>query len=138
MRYKTLISIHAPREGGRRHAASLHRTGKLISIHAPREGGDDDEALQGKITGYISIHAPREGGDAVCARQALHPTAYFNPRPPRGGRRRSCTCQPRHVGISIHAPREGGDLILPRGEAGIVISIHAPREGGDSQCSSRN
>ena len=34
----------------------------------------------------ISIHAPREGGDWAAARP-LTWAAYFNPRPPRGGRR---------------------------------------------------
>ena len=36
----------------------------------------------------ISIHAPREGGDGIPWRQTVEPT-YFNPRPPRGGRRRT-------------------------------------------------
>ena len=102
----------------------------------------------------ISIHAPREGGDG--RRRHWRPAqAYFNPRPPRGGRPAIKACQAAHglfqstpparggdgvlcwawleeAYISIHAPREGGDdrpsiFCLPsRG-----ISIHAPREGGD-------
>ena len=35
----------------------------------------------------ISIHAPREGGDFVILAAPFAPR-YFNPRPPRGGRRR--------------------------------------------------
>ena len=79
----------------------------------------------------------------------------FNPRPPRGGRRRLVNASlgqllfqstPPARGatgdvwckyhwdreISIHAPREGGDDRCRRGlsPAG-TISIHAPREGGD-------
>ena len=56
----------------------------------------------------------------------------FNPRPPRGGRRRQRYggADPRH--ISIHAPREGGDRALELAEELPEISIHAPREGGDS------
>ena len=80
--------------------------------------------------------------------------AYFNPRPPRGGRRRP---RPRHgmsssfqstppargatlgntpkvlsLYISIHAPREGGDWVYSlQGTWACNISIHAPREGGD-------
>ena len=57
----------------------------LISIHAPREGGD--------VTVFplpcgllISIHAPREGGD-VSGHHGGVRSDYFNPRPPRGGRR---------------------------------------------------
>ena len=34
---------------------------------------------------HISIHAPREGGDE-CLFRVRAATAYFNPRPPRGGR----------------------------------------------------
>ena len=34
---------------------------------------------------------------------------YFNPRPPRGGRRRRDDPPHQHDVISIHAPREGGD-----------------------------
>ena len=57
----------------------------LISIHAPREGGDDYMAALLTTLG-ISIHAPREGGDY---RNELESgvSFYFNPRPPRGGRR---------------------------------------------------
>ena len=36
----------------------------LISIHAPREGGDRQNAVGGDALGDISIHAPREGGDS--------------------------------------------------------------------------
>ena len=56
----------------------------VISIHAPREGGD--AAGRSYIPHQaISIHAPREGGDAgpvlvLCVQR------NFNPRPPRGGR----------------------------------------------------
>ena len=36
----------------------------LISIHAPREGGDGN-ITQTLVSQMISIHAPREGGDRV-------------------------------------------------------------------------
>ena len=57
----------------------------------------------------------------------------FNPRPPRGGRRKTeIGAQTLYV-ISIHAPREGGDVKHFFGISGhFVISIHAPREGGDA------
>ena len=147
-----------------------------ISIHAPREGGDDeDEDID--EDDEISIHAPREGGDALIrfrtlARRTFQSTppargatvdgynlkpgdVYFNPRPPRGGRRYFVKIINTRPQISIHAPREGGDI----GNASITgtktkfqstppargatsrlmmfcefdrrISIHAPREGGD-------
>ena len=35
---------------------------------------------------------------------------YFNPRPPRGGRRGWIRGSAVGLGISIHAPREGGDI----------------------------
>ena len=101
----------------------------------------------------ISIHALREEGDGPC-RWAQKPTAYFYPRPPRGGRlvaayikkastkflstpsaRRatrgpSVFCRCGH--ISIHALREEGDIeqynaLVHR----LDISIHALREEGD-------
>ena len=80
----------------------------MISIHAPREGGDDfDNACNSKPLEFqstppargatllflvlcmiplISIHAPREGGDLV-VNTVDGLKGYFNPRPPRGGRR---------------------------------------------------
>ena len=79
----------------------------------------------------ISIHAPREGGDVVRI-AVLTTNTYFNPRPPRGGRRRICTLLSCRLHFNPRPPR-GGRLdywiawyTLPR------ISIHAPREGGDS------
>ena len=56
---------------------------------------------------------------------------YFNPRPPRGGRRKHATAASTIAVISIHAPREGGDLNLDWLLNKVKISIHAPREGGD-------
>ncbi len=35
----------------------------VISIHAPREGGDDQARETAQQAPVISIHAPREGGD---------------------------------------------------------------------------
>ena len=81
----TAISIHAPREGGDFQYFKRSCVKTDISIHAPREGGDFYMAALLTSLG-ISIHAPREGGDAmtILAVELLH---YFNPRPPRGGRR---------------------------------------------------
>ena len=57
----------------------------LISIHAPREGGDVKIGQDRSIISIISIHAPREGGD--CTHLAERSVIWnFNPRPPRGGR----------------------------------------------------
>ena len=59
-------------------------------------------------------------------------SGYFNPRPPRGGRRPVPQPAPPPANISIHAPREGGDdQARETAQQAPVISIHAPREGGD-------
>ncbi len=57
----------------------------------------------------ISIHAPREGGDESGVHIGESSTWYFNPRPPRGGRRFDGWSYTLTFDISIHAPREGGD-----------------------------
>ena len=41
--------------------------------------------------------------------RAVSGTSYFNPRPPRGGRRHADGLGVDDDTISIHAPREGGD-----------------------------
>ena len=41
----------------------------LISIHAPREGGDINYWAMNYTKYQISIHAPREGGDNQLKRQ---------------------------------------------------------------------
>ena len=80
------ISIHAPREGGdliMRQAAI--DAGEFQST-PPARGATHPKRISG-LCQAISIHAPREGGDCGhCDRLAGH--QYFNPRPPRGGRRR--------------------------------------------------
>ena len=56
----------------------------------------------------------------------------FNPRTPRGVRRREAWKQGAAKAISIHAPREGCDAQLPSPlHLKGLISIHAPREGCD-------
>ena len=106
-----VISIHAPREGGDIYLSVLeHKVD--ISIHAPREGGDQWSIPWARWRRCISIHAPREGGDLLVGRthgaaklfQSTPPARgatasisvispghlqYFNPRPPRGGRRQN-------------------------------------------------
>ena len=123
----------------------------------PPRGGRPDGAGHGRRTCCISIHALREEGDCAgyvvigdtlvflstpSARRAtlwlsmsMMITAYFYPRPPRGGRpriacawptsfiflstpsARRATWQllrlPDHRSISIHALREEGDAISP-------------------------
>ena len=80
----------------------------FISIHALREEGDGKPLLGGDAGDVISIHALREEGDPRPGylRQL---SAYFYPRPPRGGRRWLPPCVRRRQDISIHALREEGD-----------------------------
>ena len=88
------------------------------------------------------------------------PTAYFYPRPPRGGRQHLRRCAQDALKISIHALREEGDLAgevldeatyrflstpsarraTPDTATKVVlyeISIHALREEGDPRSSPR-
>ena len=107
------------------------RAARQISIHAPREGGDLSFFYTLFEIVVISIHAPREGGDGLSSSGLLNLTD-FNPRPPRGGRRKDRSAWGRGVNISIHAPREGGDIMAELAQyIRMPISIHAPREGGD-------
>ena len=58
--------------------------------------------------GRISIHASCKGSDHS-AGWCRYPGQYFNPRFPRGKRRRECMCMPGLNFISIHASRGGSD-----------------------------
>ena len=80
---KTIISIHAPREGSDIQLRIVAHE-RHISIHAPREGSDGIPTRRSCRQSSISIHAPREGSDRV-------PAGMYQ----------------RQVSISIHAPREG-------------------------------
>ena len=103
------ISIHAPREGGDDTGSSVRkqdvhdfnprppRGGRRTFCkplnHAlkfqstpPARGATQSADRAGSRRRNISIHAPREGGDCMSATRRSMP-AYFNPRPPRGGRR---------------------------------------------------
>ena len=77
-----------------------------ISIHAPREGGDEDRSRYEKRC-RISIHAPREGGDPIWKYGRSPTRKYFNPRPPRGGRRRVCRILLHHKDFNPRPPRGG-------------------------------
>jgi len=100
----------------------------------------------------VSIHAPREGSDRLSG-EKIPAVPGFNPRPPRGERRkdrrqpttkrrfqstppeRGATHQsgphPESPPVSIHAPREGSDEAVKDEWEAFKVSIHAPREGSD-------
>ena len=116
--------------------------------------GTTQQRVDGKRSVGISIHVPREGHDEVRHGYAKLQN-HFNPRAPRGARRKAIperpdrrafqsTCPARGTTqrerlpdrcrhISIHVPREGHDESKPRPARGAKnISIHVPREGHDS------
>ena len=57
--------------------------------------------------------------------------AYFNPRPPRGGRPDLQPVECYKLAISIHALRGEGDISAKRDKTTPSISIHALRGEGD-------
>ena len=104
----TVISIHAPREGGDQ-AAGHGCLGQAISIHAPREGGDCQGYLVEVCPFGISIHAPREGGDNITFFHIISYWYVFQSTPPARGATALMAALKERRNISIHAPREGGD-----------------------------
>ncbi len=76
----------------------------------------------------ISIHALREEGDATSP-SSVAVSAYFNPRPPRGGRRDNKNGESEHADFNPRPPRGGrrasGDL--PRTAKGFQSTPSARR-----------
>ena len=68
-------------------------------------------------------------------RPSMHIAAstYFNPRSPRGERRKLDIGSQDARSISIHAPHEGSDVTVGKAIDAYItsISIHAPHEGSD-------
>ena len=106
------------------------------------------------VSGRVFLSTPSARRATTKSRRLQRQRPYFYPRPPRGGRPKSCSRGFWSGGISIHALREEGDESVrsfldeninfyprpPRGgrhghhPAGIQpanISIHALREEGD-------
>ena len=79
------ISIHALREEGDAEACTTEYLRELFQS-TPSARRATGGGLKNAFTVFISIHALREEGDAalLLLTTAAH---YFNPRPPRGGRR---------------------------------------------------
>ncbi len=102
-----VISIHVPREGHDKGDGDIQRARRAISIHVPREGHDYFWLWDAYLR-HISIHVPREGHD-LSAPPLVCRLRHFNPRAPRGARRRRHHTRLRRIDISIHVPREGHD-----------------------------
>ena len=75
-----------PPRGGRRTSSWPYDAFIQISIHALREEGDEPKYHRRIVARFISIHALREEGDQLPP-LVVSMAGYFNPRPPRGGRR---------------------------------------------------
>ena len=99
-----------PREG---HDATnaANSAAAAISIHVPREGHDPSKPSK-EDKRMISIHVPREGHDRS-VRWGSRPEWYFNPRAPRGARRRGSGAGWQHRHFNPRAPR-GARLFPPR------------------------
>ena len=101
-----------------------------ISIHAPREGGDGNIWMSRCCLPYFNPRPPRGG------RRGRHiscsPQRHFNPRPPRGGRRRLVNASLGQLLFQSTPPARGATRLLSRKVGSTYISIHAPREGGDA------
>ena len=152
------ISIHALREEGDPCRNSA-RYAPFISIHALREEGDADTfCWPQRTSAFLSTPSARRA--TFQCNFSTPPTAYFYPRPPRGGRREQAAAMGKACAISIHALREEGDgrpraahtqndnfyprpprggrrFVAVGGTSDGVISIHALREEGDNSRSVR-
>ena len=82
------------------------------------------------IDAYFNPRPPR-GGRRLLRVKSSKSSSYFNPRPPRGGRPCACWEACETLEISIHALREEGDPDRHPGCHDHCISIHALREEGD-------
>ena len=84
----------------------------------------------------VSIHAPRAGGDRHDRgnHEQVHPC--FNPRPPRGGRRRQAPKFRVAARQFQSTPPARGATSEEPYRRWFGVSIHAPRAGGD--CASKN
>ena len=128
------ISIHALREEGDVAAdAELYVAEKFLSTPSARRATRRSEQSR-HVSAYFYPRPPRGGRRLVLLISAGR--IYFYPRPPRGGRPRLRVLDPFVLEISIHALREEGDDDPADDRIPIVvISIHALREEGDRRAS---
>ena len=126
------VSIHAPR-AGRDCATRAMEIDIGVSIHAPRAGRDGAFSTDRTRTPGFNPRAPR---GARRKRQALRRAPWgFNPRAPRGARHTVAVNLHFPFSVSIHAPRAGRDNGLYRFSGASNVSIHAPRAGRDRSAS---
>ena len=86
--YRKLFQSTCPARGTTGRGRLWRADRKSISIHVPREGHDVSVSALLLRPVIISIHVPREGHDARRGRDVPGAQPYFNPRAPRGARRK--------------------------------------------------
>ena len=118
--------------GGRCHATYL--CGERFNSRPPRgerQFDVDDES-------YKAIFQSTPSARRATLRPHVHPVPknYFNPRPPRGGRRARRGTWQRQKQISIHALREEGDGCAARvTDRQLNFNPRPPRGGRRLRCS---
>ena len=118
-----------PPRGGRHTWLVSKLKGETISIHALREEGDEGLLGPTEVNGVFQS-TPSARRATVCQRQRRLDGEYFNPRPPRGGRRGHADDSQRVDAISIHALREEGDASNMQQMANQVDFNPRPPRGG--------
>ena len=119
-----------PPRGGRLHRVVLLRRQKQISIHALREEGD--VAADAEL--YVAekfLSTPSARRATRRSEQSRHVSAYFYPRPPRGGRRLVLLISAGRIYFYPRPPRGGRPRLRVLDPFVLEISIHALREEGD-------
>ena len=97
--------------------------GATVGVHAvdsphdwfqstPPARGATTRAMRASVDSDVSIHAPRAGGDSASV-HARASARRFNPRPPRGGRRRHRACCDRMLVFQSTPPARGATAIRP-------------------------
>ena len=104
------------------------RPAALISIHAPRVGSDED-GLHG-LACLVDFNPRSPRGERRRSNRRAHP-ATISIHAPRVGSDERDAQQDGFQEISIHAPRVGSDVTIAPARSHIDISIHAPRVGSD-------
>ena len=98
-----------PPRGGRLIVQVEQAVDDIISTHALREEGDRGrDSTPPLALGFLPTPSARRATDSVPLPGGE--TAYFYPRPPRGGRLNNLEDFKQRYKISTHALREEGDL----------------------------
>ena len=123
------ISIHAPHAG---RDEALDRTPPSVyqfQSTRPTRGATTKSGSSNRYTVFQSTRPTR--GATIIIKFCLCVKTNFNPRAPRGARRRLPKFLRRIRSISIHAPHAGRDPKITRRSLISPISIHAPHAGRD-------